>query len=208
MKFKVKACDNAFLLLSAAVDLQSQDFYEISLGVAKNNKTKLHRKNNNNPELTRITPDFMNCTEFRAFQISWTMNGNIILAKDTNNGSEIIFDWIDPSPLVINGVGIATGWGSDGLWVVEHTALFTGYYCIVPEAYGDMSLLSMSTGRSEISCLSECSLEDTCLGINFNQQTNECQLIAGAQPVKKYTQNNWTFHTKCVQGAMMCLACI
>ncbi|CAG2244228.1 unnamed protein product [Mytilus edulis] len=150
MKFAVKACDNAFLLLSAVADLQSLDFYEITIGSAKNN----------------------------------------------------------PSPLVINGVGIATGWGSDGLWIIEHAALFTGYYCFVPEAYGEMLLLSTSTGRTEISCLSECSLNVYCLGVNFNIQTNECQLIAAAQPVRKSILNNWAFYTKCVQGKLMCLACI
>ncbi|CAC5367946.1 unnamed protein product [Mytilus coruscus] len=169
---------------------------------------KLHRKNNNNPALTQITPDAMNCTEFRAFQISWTMIGNIVLAKDTNNGSEIIFDWKDPSPLVINGVDISTGLGSDGLWIIEHAALFTGYYCFVPEAYGDMLLMSMSTGRSEISCLSECSLDDYCLAVNFNIKMHKFQLIAVTQPIKKSIQNNWAFYTKCVQGKFMCLACI
>lgn len=121
MKFSVKTCHHANLLLSAAVDLQSSDLYEISIGDLANNRTKLHRKDKNGSMFTIHTPRIVSCTAQITFVISWKSNGNILLIKETQNGTEIIFDWTDPSPLVIKGVGIATAWGSEGLWIIQHT---------------------------------------------------------------------------------------
>ncbi|CAG2187878.1 unnamed protein product [Mytilus edulis] len=123
MKFSVKTCHHANLLLSAAVDLQSSDLYEISIGDLANNRTKLHRKDKNGSMFTIHTPRIVSCTAQITFVISWKSNGNILLIKETQNGTEIIFDWTDPSPLVIKGVGIATAWGSEGLWIIQHTVL-------------------------------------------------------------------------------------
>ncbi|XP_063419140.1 uncharacterized protein LOC134701956 [Mytilus trossulus] len=207
MKFSVKTCHHANLILSAAVDLQSSDLYEISIGDAGNNRTKLHKKDTS-ISIFIHTPGIVSCTEQITFVISWKLNGNILLIKETQNGTEIIFDWTDPSPFVIKGVGIATAWGSDGLWVIEHTAVFTGHYCFVPGTYGFMTLLSTTIERSDIGCLSQCSPNDNCLGVNFNSDTYECQIISAAQPIIKGILEDWVLYTKCLQGDMMCLVCL
>lgn len=57
--------------------------------------------------------------------VRWTLDGKITLDKETSVGTEIVMEWTDPNPIPINGVGIMTGWGSNGLWAIEHSCKLT-----------------------------------------------------------------------------------
>ncbi|VDI41605.1 Hypothetical predicted protein [Mytilus galloprovincialis] len=107
IKFSVKACYAAFILLSAAVDLNSPDFYELSLGVGLDNAyTYLRRKYNTHECQRPYTPGIMNCAKHVTFILIWTVTGRITLTKDTDYGTEVVIDWTDATPFPIQGVGI------------------------------------------------------------------------------------------------------
>ncbi|CAC5389158.1 unnamed protein product [Mytilus coruscus] len=121
IKFSVKACYAAFILLSAAVGLNSPDFYEICLGGGSEySYTFLRRKYNTGETLGPYTPGIINCAAHLTFILSWTVVGRITLTKETDNGTEVVIDWTDPTPLPIHGVGVMTAWGAEGIWILEH----------------------------------------------------------------------------------------
>ena len=76
-------------------------------------------------------------------------------------------------------------------------AFLFGSYCCVPTTYGNMMLLSTSIQRSKIICLSKCSLNSACLGVNFNKETNECELVSGGQTIHNISRQDWSFYLKC-----------
>ncbi|CAC5400199.1 unnamed protein product [Mytilus coruscus] len=184
IKFHIKACAHAFVLLSSANNLQSPDFYEICIGGGSNTKIFLRVRRNG----SKVPVDYpfcvsglLSCSEHKTFIVNWEVSGRITLTVETG----IVLDWTDTSPIPIKGVGLMTGWGSDGLWIVEHSSLFTGYYCGVTGSYGNMTLLFTRINSSVIDCALECTLSEACLGINFHHKTKECQFVAGGQPVIK-----------------------
>ncbi|CAC5400545.1 unnamed protein product [Mytilus coruscus] len=196
-RFRVEACNDAFILLSAAVNLQSQDFYEICISANGNKATSFRRKYNTGAIYFLSTLDILSCTEKRTMVVRWTLDGKITLNKETSVGTEIVMEWTDPNPIPINGVGIMTGWGANGLWVIERSSFLIGRYCSVPTTYGNMMLFSTSVQRSRMICLSKCLLYSACLGVNFNKETNECELVSGGQIIHEISHPDWSFYTKC-----------
>lgn len=72
-----------------------------------------------------------------------------------------------------------------------------GQYRGVSSTYGSMNILSTSKQRSRIICLSKCSPNSACLGVNFNLDTNECELLSGVeQVIDKSIRSSWSFYTK------------
>ncbi|CAC5400190.1 unnamed protein product [Mytilus coruscus] len=201
IKFQIKACSNAFVLLSSAFNLQSPDFYEICIGGSSNTKIYLHirRFSSDISEYQFDVPGLLSCSEHKTFIVNWEVSGRITLTAETG----IVLDWTDTSPIPIQGVGFMTGWGSDGKWILKHSSLFTGYYCGVTGFYGNMTLLSTRIDNSVIDCALECALGDDCLGINFHHKTKECQFVAGSRPVVKFAAHDWKFYTKCLKGKTM-----
>ncbi|CAC5406465.1 unnamed protein product [Mytilus coruscus] len=203
IKFQIKACADAFVLLSAVNNLQSPNFYEICIGGGSNAIIILRIRRNGFkfPEYYQFyVSGLLSCSELKTFIVNWEVSGRITLTAETG----IAMDWTDISPIPMKGVGLMTGWGSDGMWIVEHSC----YYCGVTGTYGNMTLLSTSIGISVTRCSSECALSDDCLGINFNHKTKECQFVAGGQPVIKSVAHDWKFYTKCLKEKILCLGCI
>ncbi|VDI10201.1 Hypothetical predicted protein [Mytilus galloprovincialis] len=207
IKFKIKACTDAFVLLSAAKNLLSPNFYEICIG-GRSNKVIFLRIRRNGSKVREEhyfdAPGLLNCSEHKTLTVEWEVSGRITLTAETG----IFMNWTDTSPIHIQGVGLMTGWGSDGMWIVEHSSLFTGYFCDVTGSFGNMTLLSTIQDISVIRCSSECALSDHCLGINFHHKTKECQFVASEQPVVKSAAHDWNFYTKCLKEKTMCLGCI
>ncbi|CAG2186489.1 unnamed protein product [Mytilus edulis] len=135
-----------------------------------------------------FTPEILNCTEKRTI---------ITLLKEINGGTEVVMTWTDPNPIPINGVGIMTGWGADGLWTIEYPSFLIGRFCGIPTTYGNMMLLSTSIKRTRIICLSICSPNRACLGVNFNKETNECEFVSSGQIIQTISRQDWSFYTKC-----------
>ncbi|CAC5371730.1 unnamed protein product [Mytilus coruscus] len=196
-RFEIETCHDAFILLSAGIDLKSHDFYEICIGGSGNKKTYLRRKYNDDNQFTFSTPDILGCTEKSTFVIRWTFDGTIYLVKESTVGTETVIDWTDPIPLLIQGVGIMTVWGSDGLWIIRSSTFSNGLYCGVPSTYGNMKFLSTSIQRSRMICLFKCSPNSACLGVNFKEETNDCELVSVGQLIDKSIRSGWSFYTKC-----------
>ncbi|CAC5411878.1 unnamed protein product [Mytilus coruscus] len=204
IKFYVKACDNAFVLLSAATNLQS-DSYAICIGGQGNSKIFLRvRRNGAVTSISFPESGILSCSEFKVFEVNWEESGRITLMSDRGT----VMNWTDTTPIQIQGLGIMTGWGSEGLWILKHSSLFTGYYCGESDTYGNMTLLSTTVQRSRVTCTLKCSTRNDCLGVNFNGNTNTCEVVAGGQPVVKSVVHNWKFYSKCLHENKACLACI
>lgn len=76
IKMSVKACSDAFILLSSSVDLNSQNFYEICLACGyENTETYLRRRYNTDAVLWPYTPELIHCAEYVTFILSWTVAG-------------------------------------------------------------------------------------------------------------------------------------
>ncbi|CAG2190428.1 unnamed protein product [Mytilus edulis] len=86
VRFTIEACHDAFILLSAALDLESHDFYEICLGGSDNQDTYLRRRYNDASSFEISTPDILGCTEKRTFEIRWTIEGTIHIVKESAVG--------------------------------------------------------------------------------------------------------------------------
>lgn len=128
-RISVKACHDAFILLSAAKDLQSPDFYEICIGARNNNKTVLRRNFSSDNVVSTLTPGTLSCTNRTTFLVSWEINGQITLKKETSDRPGGVFRWKDTTsfPIInsIHGIGIMTGYGADGIWTVEYACKLT-----------------------------------------------------------------------------------
>ncbi|CAC5365723.1 unnamed protein product [Mytilus coruscus] len=183
IKFHIKACTDAFVLLSSAINLHSSNVYEICIGGGSDTKItlRIRRFRFKISEYRFDVPGLLSCSEHKTFIVKWEVSGRITLTAETG----IVMDWTDTSPIPIQGVGIMTGWGSDGMWIMEHSSLFTGYYCGVTGSFGNMTLLSTRIDSSEIDCALECASSEACLGINFHHKTKEYQFAACGQPVVK-----------------------
>ncbi|VDI63846.1 Hypothetical predicted protein [Mytilus galloprovincialis] len=178
---------------------------QIVIGGQRNSKNFLRvRRNGAVTGFTVLESCLLNCSEFKIFEVNWEELGRITLMSDRGT----VMDWTDQSPKQIQGLGIMTGWGSEGQWILEHSSLFTGYYCDESDTYGNMTLLSSTVHRSSITCTLECSTRNDCLGVNFNGITKTCEVVAGGQPVVKSVVNNWKFYSKCLHENKACLACI
>ncbi|XP_063397619.1 uncharacterized protein LOC134681918 [Mytilus trossulus] len=170
--------------------------YEICMGGGDNTVIFLRilRKGFNKSEDYQFeTPDILNCTQYKAFVLDWGVSGRITLTAETG----IVMDWTDTSPIPIKGVGLMTGWDSDGMWIVEHFPQFNGFYCSEPGTLGNMIILSTIKKSNIIPCVFACSFIYGCLGVNFNFKTEECQIIAGGQQILKAYVPEWQFYIKC-----------
>ncbi|CAC5426497.1 unnamed protein product [Mytilus coruscus] len=196
LKFRIKTCAAAFILLSGAINLQSPEFYEICITSYRDNRIFLRRIRHNIKRqfVFKGFDDVLSCEEHRMFELNWGLSDWIILRSEKDG---ILVNWTDTSPIDIQGVGIMTGWGAGGTWIVEHFSLFNGQYCGVNGTYGDMTLLSITTKPSELSCALGCESLQDCMGINMNRKTGECHFVARGQHVVKSVDLDWTFYTKC-----------
>ncbi|VDI79325.1 Hypothetical predicted protein [Mytilus galloprovincialis] len=183
VRFTIEACHDAYILFSAAFDVESHDFYEICLGGSGNQETYLRRKYNDANPFKISTPDILGCTEKSTFEIRWTIEGTIHIAKESAVGTETIIDVKNSTQLLIRGVGIRTAWGSDGLGSFESATIFGGLYCGVPSTYGSMNVLPIAIKRSRIVCLFKCSPNSACRGVHFHEETNECELVSVGQVI-------------------------
>ena len=120
IKFQIKACANAFVLLSAANNLKSSDFYEICIGGGSNTKVFIRVCRNGSIHRERHSFDargLLSCSEHRTFIVEWEVSGRITLTAETG----VVIYWTDTSPIHIEDVGVMTGYGSDGMWIIEHS---------------------------------------------------------------------------------------
>lgn len=129
LKFRIKTCSAAFILLSAATNLQSSQFYEICIG-AGGHTTIFYRKViddilvNNQLGFGGYN-DLLSCEEYKDYELNWGLSDGTAYIRTEKDG--MIVSWTDTAPIDIQGVGIMTGWGAGGTWIVEHFCKFFGF---------------------------------------------------------------------------------
>lgn len=90
--------------------------YEIFIGGWGNTKSVI-RKNRTKPDVAEAhTPYILNEGEFRGFWVRWN-NGTITAGRE-GEGSPFL-SWSDSEAVPIAYVGVCTGWGATGSWIIE-----------------------------------------------------------------------------------------
>lgn len=113
--FRVKAGHDAHIAL-APTDAEIDPMLEVFIGGWKNTKSVI-RKNRTKPDVFEVdTPDILNGGEFRGFWIRW--DGNVITVGKEGEGAPFM-TYENPDSFPINFVGICTGWGATGSWIIE-----------------------------------------------------------------------------------------
>ena len=121
LKFYIKACKQARILLSAARDLVSPDYYELVIGSYSNHRIIVRRKHGRNGYLANVDINApLSCDQFRSFVVNWSTDRKIQIGTD----SFLYVNVTDPAPLPVNGLGIMTAYGATGLWIFDLAGIY------------------------------------------------------------------------------------
>ncbi|CAC5423976.1 unnamed protein product [Mytilus coruscus] len=118
--FDLKVCSDAFVYLSASQVMDSNTaVYEICIEGGGGTKVLLRRKDYIFESIASnvLGAGRTYCGSFQPFWISW-QNGNIKIGKGLSVDSEVVIDWNDTNPFNIHGVGVRTGQGQSGQWII------------------------------------------------------------------------------------------
>lgn len=133
--FRVRAGNDAHIALTST-EAESDPMLEVFIGGWSNSKSVI-RKNRTKPEVAEAdTPAILDAGEFRGFWIRWTDNV-ILVGREGEAASFLTYENAEAYP--INFVGLCTGWGASGSWIIEAPVL-------VPE----MSSRMMSSGEAGV----------------------------------------------------------
>lgn len=119
-QFRVRAPNDAHLAFCSDA-AEADPMYEVFLGGWKNTKSII-RKNRTKPDVAESdTPDILNDGEFRGFWIRW--DGNTITVGHEGQPAAFL-TYEDTETVPINYVGVCTGWGACGSWIIEGKIVF------------------------------------------------------------------------------------
>lgn len=75
------------------------------------------RKNRTKPDVAEApTPNILSDGEFRGFWIRWN-NGTITVGREGEPAP--FLSWADVERVPIEYIGVCTGWGASGNWVIQ-----------------------------------------------------------------------------------------
>lgn len=115
VQFRVRAPNDAHIALSPSAS-EATPMYEVFIGGWGNSKSVI-RKNRTKPEVCEAnTPGYLNGDEYRGFWIRWE-NGNISVG--TEGDATPFLNWTDYEQVPIEYIGVCTGWGANGSWIIE-----------------------------------------------------------------------------------------
>ncbi|XP_044268897.1 uncharacterized protein LOC123014086 [Tribolium madens] len=115
LQFRVRAPNDAHIALSPSAS-EATPMYEVFIGGWGNSKSII-RKNRSKPDVAEAsTPGFLNPDEFRGFWIRWD-NGHISVGHEGNAAP--FLEWRDYEQVPIEYIGVCTGWGATGSWIIE-----------------------------------------------------------------------------------------
>lgn len=113
--FKVRAAHDAHLALTSA-PTEADSMYEIFIGGWENSKSVI-RKNRQKPDVVEVpTPGILNAGEFRGFWIRWYDN---VITVGREGEAAAFMSYDAQSMFPVNYVGVCTGWGASGTWLLE-----------------------------------------------------------------------------------------
>ena len=114
-QFRVRAANDAHVALTTGA-AECDPMYEVFIGGWGNTKSVI-RKNRTKPDVAEAhTPNILNDGEFRGFWIRW-QDGTISVGKEHDYSP--FLSWTDNEYVPISYVGVCTGWGATGSWILE-----------------------------------------------------------------------------------------
>ncbi|XP_017774001.1 PREDICTED: C3 and PZP-like alpha-2-macroglobulin domain-containing protein 8 [Nicrophorus vespilloides] len=115
VQFRVRAANDAHVALTTGA-AESDPMYEVFIG-GWNNQKSVIRKNRSKPDVVEVeTPNILSGGEFRGFWVRWN-NGTISVGKEGESAQ--FMSWTDSEHVPIAYVGVCTGWGANGSWIIE-----------------------------------------------------------------------------------------
>jgi hypothetical protein len=116
MIFNVKTCNDAHVILSEQ-HTDERASYEIVIGGWGNTESTIRTCKQCELRTTYFGSP-LSCNSFKSFWISWN-NGTIRVGTGHNVGHGEFMRWTDPSPHMVNYVGISTWTGSSAEWSIS-----------------------------------------------------------------------------------------
>ena len=90
--------------------------YEIFLGGWSNTKSVI-RKNRQKPDVVEVpTEGIVNAGEYRGFWVRWY---DSVITVGREGEAAAFMSYEDPNLFQINFVGVCTGWGASGTWLID-----------------------------------------------------------------------------------------
>lgn len=115
VRFKVRAANDAHLILSGGPN-EVHPVIEVFIGGWGNTKSVI-RYNQAKPDVCECnTPHILDANDFRAF---WIRNTDGVITVGNEGEAAAFLSWRMPDPFYINYVGVCTGWGASGSWIIE-----------------------------------------------------------------------------------------
>ncbi|KRT83120.1 hypothetical protein AMK59_4131 [Oryctes borbonicus] len=115
VQLRIRADHDAHIALTTSA-AECDPMYEVFFG-SWNNSKSIIRKNRTKPDVAEAnTPGVLNPGEFRGFWVRWS-NGTITAGTEGNFQPILIYT--DTEVVPIEYVGVCTGWGSTGSWIIQ-----------------------------------------------------------------------------------------
>ncbi|CAC5402998.1 unnamed protein product [Mytilus coruscus] len=186
LKFELKGCSDAHIILSSQLQQQQPPFYHIGIGLNSNTKTRLAREG----EIYQLVDDEhlgheLNCNSFRQFWISWN-NGKIRLGRglivDVNN----IFSYDEECPFAIQDIEISSDEGATLVWnfypststLVEQPAIAITKVFIEIQTCPRFQSIDIRQVGKDLLCGGVCVKETSCHAFIFDDNTGICELFS------------------------------
>lgn len=116
INFKIKACNDVHVALISG-NTENDPLYEIVIGGWKNTKSVLRTGKQANTAATD-EGDFLICSEYKEFWISWDNITINIGRGDVFDDDTIFLTWSNADGLrTIINIGVYTAFGSTGEWI-------------------------------------------------------------------------------------------
>lgn len=109
-------CSNDAHLALTTNEVAAEPIYEIFLGGWSNTKSVI-RKNLQKPDVVEeATPGILDGGEFRGFWLRWYDN---VISVGREGEAAAFMSYDDPGLFPVRFVGICTGWGATGRWLID-----------------------------------------------------------------------------------------
>ncbi|VDI49737.1 Hypothetical predicted protein [Mytilus galloprovincialis] len=194
MKFQVKSCRSALVLLSVASDLMSPDFYEIFYGGGGPTWTYVTRKDWDEAKFN--TRDIFDCNNMLSLWLSWEY-GQLKGGTGSILGQEIMFEWNDLFPLTIKGIGVMSAYGQNATWIMSSAGVQdNGTFC--GSARQSLTNTGVTTyGHSLFSCAITC-IFNVCAGFDYNSKLQKCHIVDEKEFLESANDIDSVMFTKCL----------
>lgn len=143
LQFRVKAPHDAHIALCSQA-AEVDPMYEIFIGGWGNTKSII-RKNRTKPEVAEVpTPNILSDAESRGFWVRWD-NNTVTVGREGEPAP--FLSWADYETIGIEYVGVCTGWGATGNWVIQPPGAPSGNHRGPRGVQGGQCWVAASSGQ-------------------------------------------------------------